>query len=564
MRLEFRNRHLSISNFNPIELPDFTVLTGVNGSGKTHLLDAISQGAAEIDKIQRENIVLFNYENFRLDSEGPINGQQITQEKESVWQKYDQNIRTQANNWKNVIGDAYGQLRTECQSKGRSLWESEHASLKEYRDQVKGFFLKRQKKGDPIPLGILSMIKTLPFSIDEIRYEEFLNRYTLYTLKNNFLPNQLSRVIWDYHLKHQKNEFNKYENEKHGADKPVVGEAEFVATHGEKPWDLLNRILEKFNTLDYRVPSPDKSDLFGNYRLKLLHTQLDNTEINFEGLSSGEKVLMALVASVYKASSDQNFPDLLLLDEIDASLHPSMIKNMLDVIQEIFISRGTKVIMVTHSPTTIALAPEESIFVMKKYGKDRFEKKSKQEALNILTQGYATLDQGLRLYDEVARTNTSVITEGYNTQFIRKAIELYGLDGVEVISGVEDITGKSQLRTLFDFFSRVPHKNKVLFLWDCDANYSLKEQNNTHHYILPVNQENQIAVKGIENMFPESLFQNFKKTITRSLGQEIIQFDESRKKDFEQYVLERNNLADFVNFKALVEKIKEVKSSNQT
>jgi len=56
----------------------------------------------------------------------------------------------------------------------------------------------------------------------------------------------------------------------------------------------------------------------------------------------------------------------LLLDEVDASLHPSMIKNLLDVIEKIFLKNGCKVILATHSPTTVALAPEESIYEISK------------------------------------------------------------------------------------------------------------------------------------------------------------------------------------------------------
>ena len=41
--------------------------------------------------------------------------------------------------------------------------------------------------------------------------------------------------------------------------------------------------------------------------------QKTNLEIEFSNLSSGERVLMALVASVYKSSGDKHFPDLLLL-----------------------------------------------------------------------------------------------------------------------------------------------------------------------------------------------------------------------------------------------------------
>ena len=67
---------------------------------------------------------------------------------------------------------------------------------------------------------------------------------------------------------------------------------------------------------------------------------------------------------------------------------------------------------------------DENIFVMNKSGLNRIEKKSKREALAILTQGFATLDEGVLIFDEVARHPITIITEGNNTKYIEKAIEL--------------------------------------------------------------------------------------------------------------------------------------------
>ena len=61
----------------------------------------------------------------------------------------------------------------------------------------------------------------------------------------------------------------------------------------------------------------------------LIHTRKPSLEVELSSLSSGERVLMALVNSVYKPSSDNIFPNVLLLDALDASLHPSMMKSML-------------------------------------------------------------------------------------------------------------------------------------------------------------------------------------------------------------------------------------------
>lgn len=556
MQLQFQQAHLSIALFNPVDLPKFTVLTGVNGSGKSHLLEAIELRNVAIHGMDNPVIVRFNYETFKLENEGAFNAQQISSEREAAWQYHQQNIQNDAVSWKNNIGNEYDVLRNTCQEQKKSLWGMRGSEpLKSYRTNIKNYFNNPNIKNHPQAQGIYSLIKKLGFGIDELPHDDFLKLYKPFVYKNDFLPNQLGKIIWDYYVKYRGNQVNEFENEKYGKDYEVLTEEQFIDTHGDKPWEILNEILENFDSLEYRVNSPEGSDYFGNYQLKLVHTKKEGLEIDFSGLSSGERILMAMMASVYKASTDNHFPDVLLLDEVDASLHPSMMKNLLEVIKSVFLNRDINVILVTHSPTTIALAPEESVYVMNKDGVDRICKRTRQEALSILTEGFATLDQGIRLFDEVSNKDISIITEGKNTKIMEKACELLGLSNIEIITGIEGVSGKNQLKTLFDFFLRASHTNKVIFLWDCDVSYPITGANNTYPYFIEKNNENTIAIKGIENIFPENLFDDFIKTITRSNGDIKTEFDETRKRDFEEFVIKRNNVDDFDNLKPLFEYI---------
>ena len=190
--------------------------------------------------------------------------------------------------------------------------------------------------------------------------------------------------------------------------------------------------------------------------------------------------------------------------------------------------------------------------------RNRIEKKSRNEALSILTEGFATLEESLLLFDEVIKNHISIVTEGKNTIYLKRALSIAGLAGeITIIEGVESISGKTQLKTLFDFFLRVPHTNKVLFVWDCDAQYhQLLESNNTFPFVFPTNSSNNIAKSGIENLFPNTLFDSFVKTITSSKGEVIKQFDETRKRDFEDYVMNNASANDFINFEPLVERIR--------
>lgn len=562
MQLHFKSPYISVDQFDPVEIPDFTVLTGVNGSGKSHLLDAIEKQHVAISGMEQARIVLFNYETFKLDNESAFRAEQLSSEREAAWEYHKTNILPSAKNWRSGMGEHYEPLRDKCTSEKKRFWSAKTDVLKNYKQQAKNFFGTKNIKGNAQAQGIYSLAKNIPYSIDEIDHDDFFRLYKPFVFKKDFLPQQLGKIFWDYYVKYYRNQVNEFANEKHGKDYKVLREEEFITAHGEKPWDLINKILETFDTLKYKVSSPEGSDCFASFQLKLKHTEKENLEIEFSSLSSGEKILMALVASVYKSSSDGHFPDILLLDEVDASLHPSMMKNMLEVIENIFLKQGVKVILVTHSPTTIALAPEESIYVMNRSGKNRIEKKSKQDALTVLTQGFATIEQGLKLFDEVAKSQLTIITEGYNTSLISKALELYDVQNVEVLSGVEGVSGKNQLKTLFDFLSRTDHANKVIFVWDCEVNINEQPANNTHPYVLLRNTDNTIATKGIENMFPESMFDNFKTITTLSDGTVHTQFDTKRKRDFETFVIGRNNANDFKHFSSLISEIERVLKIN--
>jgi hypothetical protein len=86
------------------------------------------------------------------------------------------------------------------------------------------------------------------------------------------------------------------------------------------------------------------------------------------------------------------YPQVLLFDEIDAPLHPSMTQSLLRTIQTVLVQQhNIKVILTTHSPSTVALAPEDSLYAMRKGETDRLVKTSKDSALSILMSGVPTL-----------------------------------------------------------------------------------------------------------------------------------------------------------------------------
>jgi ABC-type transport system involved in cytochrome c biogenesis ATPase subunit len=96
MRLTFSQAYKSIKTFPAIDLPDFVVMTGVNGAGKTHLLEAIANGSVQIDGIpiggSNQPIRLFNWSNLVPNDSGSINPSQLLQERYTLWSELSNHI----------------------------------------------------------------------------------------------------------------------------------------------------------------------------------------------------------------------------------------------------------------------------------------------------------------------------------------------------------------------------------------------------------------------------------------------------------------------------------------
>ena len=65
MKIELNQPHLSIKKLATVDVPDFTVLIGRNGVGKTHLLEAIKSGRASISGIPISEIEKYDIQSFQ-------------------------------------------------------------------------------------------------------------------------------------------------------------------------------------------------------------------------------------------------------------------------------------------------------------------------------------------------------------------------------------------------------------------------------------------------------------------------------------------------------------------
>lgn len=81
---------------------------------------------------------------------------------------------------------------------------------------------------------------------------------------------------------------------------------------------------------------------------------------------------------------------------------------------------------------------------------------------------------------------------------------------------------------------------------------------------LPMNEENTLVDRGIENLFPNTLVSPFVKKIVEQQGdsERLLrsEFDKSRKSEFADFVIERGTSEDFEKFSCLKQKLNEIRS----
>lgn len=607
MKLRFISQQLSIEQFDEVELPDFSVITGVNGSGKTHLLKAIKSGGAAIDSIPVQEIVYFDKDDFSINStisqdQNVINQivNRIAENKNQLFSIYQGKIQRL-----NEIVESFAPLEYAVarlflqQKKLRDIFKtkkkfeeiktqlstpekaSELASDGTLNSNTGEFLGNLQARGGQLADITYDSLKDEFQSIrgkifaEDKDYFDFLASFSqkgtdVLTLTQNDFENitpfayEVSNEIKEYEFALNQNRLNKIATKQDGIAAPYISEERFIKENGENPLNVLNRVLEEYDCNGYLIEKENFQPVINQDNTRVvIPLMLKHKEKGYsttlDQLSSGEKIIMAISFMIYKLQKKHVLPRVLLLDEVDSSLHPSMAQRLLDVIQNLFIKQyGCKVILVTHSPTTVALAPEDSIFVMNKSGQNRIEKREKNEAIKILTEGFATLDEGMKLLDQLSRHELSIITEGANTEFIESAIKLLAPEieeKVEIIKGAEASTG-SQLDVLYKFFKKVDHSNKVLFVWDCDKSGAPEETDTTYCYIFPKNDDNNFVDRGIENMFKQELFENFKTKVEHPDGRVEYNFSSGSKKALREHIIGRNNTSDFDNFKPLIDKIK--------
>lgn|GEM_PF-2058765 len=486
MKLKFNVEYFSITRFRDADLPPFTVLTGLNGSGKTQLTHALKAGNVAVEGISVEEIVRFDISNFVLDNEESVNFKYLWDQRQAVLTAIEELNRTNALGFELELQNKIQTLATAkntpyyCLTNDEFKNEGLESGFSAYYSHCYSLWhiIKNRRTGvDPqlTTPALLRLFDISPKPLSQLTLNDLNQLYLPLALKNDFLLQRLGSLFSDYWQKSEQNAYNRYRNQTFGDNLPVLSPESFTQRYGDKPWELVNRFLAEFSGLAYRVNNPEGLNRDDNFHLRLISQYNPDVNIDFIQLSSGERTMMALASCLLKASIDNIFPKLLILDEIDSSLHPSMIRNMINTLYTVLVcEKGLNVLLVTHSPTTVALAPPDSLVLMNRSGENRLGPISNKNALHLLTEGFASLtlaESHLSIDYKISQSpNNVVFTEGITDRIILE-MAWETLEPSYPRFFIQDCFDASFLRNLFkreELFKNYPGKHFVA-IFDFDA-----------------------------------------------------------------------------------------------
>lgn len=210
--------------------------------------------------------------------------------------------------------------------------------------------------------------------------------------------NNISQMVTNYYHSIRLNSYLTYLKEK-GEDVNHLSESKLFELIGsEDPTKKLNEIIADLFAGKFTITRANPNTAHYTYKAQLILTQ-SGEEIRLEDLSSGEKSIFWLALKTFEATTftiDRLFSikKIVLLDEPDAFLHPQMIIDFFECLYTLHLHLGVIFILTTHSPTTVALIPNDNIFNLELSSDNEHHQAnliSKDSAISLLLEGVSQI-----------------------------------------------------------------------------------------------------------------------------------------------------------------------------
>ena len=553
MKIELRRPYKSIAELKTEELPDLAMLIGRNGAGKTQLLTALKGGSAEIPGMGFGEIELYDMDSFRPGNTNTANRNNslLARITADAYLMSPHGGRTLTDTAAAIFEEVANDIECELGAQARNDFESglrddvrhtldfevfaarnqESLYKTKLHQQVLGPLQEQSERpsthssnsfnGNTAALLSRAMKQSnkLPHEVirdDILRASHFEGDTISNSISEVFTAYKIDQFVWTH---------RRVETENIGFDELIAQ----YRSESRPPWEALREILSAMRDaagddglFNFDFSDPDNMHLtLDNYERFSFRSEMTNrttgTRYELDSLSSGERILMGLcLASFNHQYLVRRPPKLLLLDELDAVLHPSMVAALIETLKTLFIARGTRVLMTSHSPMTVAALDETDIFRVVRTGSHiEVFRTTKSEAINELSEGLATIDVGLKIaaYD---KAKVTILSEGYNAKHLKRWAEINFPQDVHVFEDLEQHTSAGQLLTYGRLLGQMTTDTHFLVVWDCDARdkaETLRTELPSSARVTPFafarRQENTIADRGIENNYNEDILKPF-------------------------------------------------------
>ena len=605
MKIELRQHYKSIASLYTDELPDFAVLIGRNGVGKTQVLAALNGGVARIPGVAREEIELHNLTSFHPPNTN-LAGRNTSQFAQNTADAYllaqsgtPAPIETAAVIFSDITHNLGAEerdnfvRRSQQESRGTSDFTVFGADNRDspYKRAIYEQVLTPLNRGQGGRSSTESrnsfndnsavLISTAMKLSDKLPHELTRTDILRASLsEGDTLANSISEVFAAYKIDQSTWAYERFDNETERVSRVELLK-EYQAEN-PPPWETLRRILFEMRdaagddglfNFDFSDPSQDGLSVTNLERYAFAAVMTNRTtgaQYALDSLSSGEKILMALCLVSFNQYLGRRRPKLLLLDELDTVLHPSMLKALVSLLKNLFVSQGTRVLMSSHSPMTVAALDEAVIFrVVRSGGHVEITGTTKSEAIDELSEGLAKVDMGLEIaaYGDVRVT---ILTEGNNVKHLKRWAQLYFSDDVHVFEGLESYSSDTQLVTYGRLLGRMNTNTHFVIVWDCDAGSRARELSRelpNSAKVTPfafAKRENAIARSGIENNYDEEILEPYSTTTMGNDGTVLSRGLQSNlKTEFASHVLREGTPRYFTNFRGLHDIVSGILGTNE-
>ena len=457
------------------DIPSFAVITGVNGVGKTQLLEVIKGRASKannrgtLPNIFREvtssngpvNLIFSENTTQRgLSLNGLVEYVKNSDQRQVTLRNFDQQIEKCQRNidsWRQQIPqitDKVGRLQLENNIR------SQEEQIRNLRNEKVNFNIYAyDEELSRIARELHKKVEEL--TEDEIRLQAIDNFESLTTVE------ELTRFVNNENQRYMKRVTYLAETHQREEEESLVSQ--------ERPYQTINRIFRQygFDYFDMLNPFPIDGKLNGEIRFEGKEGEI----VDYHSLSSGEQAIVQFVIWSYGQDFRGNRLNTMVLDEPDAHLHPSMCKMMVEIFSEMSAKKemgggGIRIIITTHSPSTVAFTPEGALFVMQREADNKRSVRptTSVDAVEILSDGIFTFSRAMSSFTMLSSSpkQNLVFVEGKtDVCHFTKAMQVLGYDLDVDFFDMHDAT------TLSNFIKCAPaklfNKKSLIALFDCDT-----------------------------------------------------------------------------------------------